>query len=89
MILVEGDNLVLKRGGQRVEAHYVPAVYHVLKSFAHIPLALDVILESRAARCPWMTRPISSTHQLAGGIVISKFPARRGSRAGADSPVLR
>ena len=47
VILVEGDDLVLKKGGQRVEIHYTPAVYHVLKSFAHIPLALDVIVATR------------------------------------------
>jgi hypothetical protein len=52
VILAEGDNLVLKKGGQRVEVHYTPAVYHVLKSFAHIPLALDVILATRAGAVP-------------------------------------
>jgi hypothetical protein len=50
VILAEGDNLVLKKGGHRVEAHYTPAVYHVLKSFAHIPLGLDVILATRAGQ---------------------------------------
>ena len=60
MILAEGDNLVLKKGGQRVEAHYTPAIYHVLKSFAHIPLALDVILATCPARCRWMTRSWAS-----------------------------
>ena len=52
VILLEGDNLVLKKGGQRVEAPYTPAIYHVLKSFAHIPLALDVILETHADAVP-------------------------------------
>src|SRR5262245_2990648 len=44
VILVEGDDLVLKRGDQRIEVTYTPAVYHVLKSVAHTPLALDVML---------------------------------------------
>jgi hypothetical protein len=48
VILSEGDNLVLRKGAQRVEVRCRPTVYHALKSFAHIPLALDVILATRA-----------------------------------------
>jgi hypothetical protein len=44
LILVEGDNLVLKSGNQRIEARFTPDVFHVLKTFSHIPLALDVML---------------------------------------------
>jgi hypothetical protein len=46
VILVEGDNLVLKRGNQRTEARFTPEVFHVLKAVSHIPLALDVMLAS-------------------------------------------
>ncbi len=48
VILMEGDNVVLRRGGTRVEVPYTPAVYHILKSVAHVPLALDVILAPHA-----------------------------------------
>jgi hypothetical protein len=48
VILVEGDNVVLRRGGTRSEVPYTPAVYHVLKTVAHVPLALDVILAPHA-----------------------------------------
>src|SRR5262249_45195352 len=48
VILVEGDNVVLRRGVTRLEVQYTPAVYHVLKTVAHVPLALDVILASYA-----------------------------------------
>jgi hypothetical protein len=44
VILVEGEKLVLRRGIARQEAAYTPAVYHVLKAVAHVPLALDVML---------------------------------------------
>ncbi len=44
VILVEGEKLVLRRGNARQEAAYTPAVYHVLKAVAHVPLALDVML---------------------------------------------
>jgi hypothetical protein len=48
VILMEGDNIVLKRGGTRLEVPYTPAVYHVLKSVAHVPLMLDVLLAPHA-----------------------------------------
>lgn len=48
VILLEGDNVVLMRGPQRLEVPYTPAVYHVLKMVAHVPLALDVILAPHA-----------------------------------------
>ena len=48
VILMEGDNIVLRRGGKRLEVPYTPAVYHVLKAVAHVPLALDVILAPHA-----------------------------------------
>jgi hypothetical protein len=48
VILMEGDNVVLRRGGARLEVQYTPAVYHVLKMVAHVPLALDVILAPHA-----------------------------------------
>jgi hypothetical protein len=52
VILVEGDDLVLKRGDQRVEAHSTAGEYHVLKAIAHVPLALDVMVASRAGGEP-------------------------------------
>jgi hypothetical protein len=48
VILVEGDNVVLRRGGMRLEVQYTSAVYHILKSVAHVPLALDVVLAPHA-----------------------------------------
>jgi hypothetical protein len=49
VILVEGDNLVLKKGSERLEVLYTPPIYHALKTFAHIPLALDVMTSAFAA----------------------------------------
>jgi hypothetical protein len=48
VILVEGDTLVLRRGNSRLDADYTPAVYHILKAVAHVPLALDVVLTPHA-----------------------------------------
>jgi hypothetical protein len=48
VILIEGDNVVLRRGRTRQEVPYTPAIYHVLKAVAHVPLALDVILAPHA-----------------------------------------
>src|SRR4051794_26413523 len=44
VILVEGDTLVLRRGDERTEVRFLPEVFHTLKAFAHIPLAVDVLL---------------------------------------------
>jgi hypothetical protein len=52
VILLEGDNVVLRRGGTRLEVPYTPAVYHVLKEVAHVPLALDVVLALHAGEDP-------------------------------------
>jgi hypothetical protein len=46
VILVEGDDLVLKRGDRRIETRFAPDLFHVLKAVSHIPLALDVMLAS-------------------------------------------
>jgi hypothetical protein len=72
VILAEGDNLVLKQGDRRVEVPYVPAVYHALKSVAHIPLALDVMLAPHAGEDPL------------DGAVLSELRAYRGLIAAAD-----
>ena len=44
ILLMEGDNIVLRRAGRRSEVPYTPPIYHVLKMVAHVPLAIDVIL---------------------------------------------
>src|SRR5438128_906629 len=38
VIVVEMDNLVLLRDGQRTEAKVIPPLYHRLKSVSHVPL---------------------------------------------------
>jgi hypothetical protein len=44
VILVEGDNLVLRYGIQRTEARFTPPAYHVLKSVSHVPLGIYALL---------------------------------------------
>jgi hypothetical protein len=47
IVLVEGDDLVLKYGQQRLVARVTPAVYHVLKTVSHVPLAIHALLAGR------------------------------------------
>src|SRR5262249_39717826 len=47
VILVSGDNLVLRYGISRTQARVIPAVYHDLKAISHIPLALYALLAYR------------------------------------------
>jgi hypothetical protein len=44
VILVEGDDLVLKYGIQRTEVRFTPAAYHTLKSVSHVPLGIYALL---------------------------------------------
>ncbi len=49
ILLMVGDNVVLRRAGRRTEVSYTPPIYHVLKMVAHVPLAIDVILAPHGA----------------------------------------
>jgi hypothetical protein len=51
MILI-GDDLVLLKGGNRTQARVIPDIYHTLKTFDHISLALDVALTAHAGETP-------------------------------------
>jgi hypothetical protein len=44
LVLVEMDNLIMIRSGQRTEAKAIPTIYHRLKAVSHVPLALYVAL---------------------------------------------
>jgi len=46
VIIVSGDDLVLRKNGKRTVATVIPAEYHVLKSYAHSTLALYTHLSS-------------------------------------------
>jgi hypothetical protein len=46
VLIVVGDDLVLRKADKRTPARVIPQIYHTLKSFAHIPMALDVALAS-------------------------------------------
>jgi hypothetical protein len=47
VVLVEGDDLVLKYGQQRLVARTIPDEYHVLKAVSHVPLAVHALLAGR------------------------------------------
>jgi hypothetical protein len=44
VVLLEGDHLVLRRGGARTRVRVTPALYHDLKSVSHVPLAVHALL---------------------------------------------
>jgi hypothetical protein len=44
VILVEGDNLVLRYGIYRTEVRFTPETYHSLKSISHVPLGIYALL---------------------------------------------
>jgi hypothetical protein len=50
VILVSGDDLVLRRNGQRTVAKVIPPEYHALKSVAHTTLGLFGLLASEPGK---------------------------------------
>jgi hypothetical protein len=52
IIIVAGDDLVLRHGSQRVQVRFIPEFYHTLKTFDHITLAIDVTLATHVAEDP-------------------------------------
>jgi hypothetical protein len=53
VLIVVGDDLVLRKGEKRTQARVIPEIYHTLKTFDHIPLALDVALTAHAGETPF------------------------------------
>jgi hypothetical protein len=52
VILVEGDDLVLKRGSQRTQVRFIPEIFHLLKAVSHVTLAIDVTLAAHTDENP-------------------------------------
>ena len=44
VMIVVGDDLVLRNGEKRIQARVIPEIYHTLKTFDHLALAIDVTL---------------------------------------------
>ena len=52
VMIVVGDDLVLRKGEKRTQAKVIPEIYHTLKTFDHIPLALDIALTAHTGESP-------------------------------------
>jgi len=52
VLIMVGDDLVLRNGQKRMQARVVPEIFHTLKAFSHIPMALDVYLAAHEGECP-------------------------------------
>jgi hypothetical protein len=72
VILMEGDNVVLRRGGTRLEVPYTPAVYHILKAVAHVPLALDVILTAHAGEAALNDAALNELREYRGQMTAAE-----------------
>jgi hypothetical protein len=44
IVLVQGDDLVLRHAGRRTRTRVTPALYHDLKAVSHVPLAVHALL---------------------------------------------
>ena len=52
VIVVEGDDLVLKKGAERSQVRFIPDSFHVMKAVSHVALAIDVTLAAHADEQP-------------------------------------
>ena len=77
MILI-GDDLVLRQGEKRRQARFIPDTYHALKTFAHIPMAIDVALAAHADEASLAEDPVRQLSDYRGMI-----PAARSAIASA------
>jgi len=77
VIIVSGDDLILRKNGVRTVATVIPTEYHALKSVAHITLALFSLLSSKAGsplvEAPMKTLSDYQTLMTAAGPAIEKF----------------
>lgn len=77
VIIVSGDDLILRKNGKRTVATVVPAEYHALKSVAHTTLALFGHLSEEPGR-PLSEERLKSLKEFqalvaAAGPVVEKF----------------
>ncbi len=82
VLIVVGDDLVLRKGEKRTQARVIPEIYHTLKAFDHIPLALDVALAAHASETPLGEDFLNELREYRG-----LFPAagERIDKAGLDA----
>ena len=52
VMIVVGDDLVFRHGDKRTQARVIPDIYHTLKTFDHIALAIDVTLAAHEGETP-------------------------------------
>jgi hypothetical protein len=82
VLIVVGDDLVLRNGEKRMQAKVIPEIYHTLKTFDHVPLAIDVTLAAHAGETPFGEDLLNELRDYR-----SLFPAagERIDRAGLDA----
>jgi hypothetical protein len=71
MILI-GDDLVLRQGEKRRQARFIPDTYHALKAFAHIPMAIDVALAAHAEENPLEEDTVRELRDYRGMITAAR-----------------
>ncbi len=84
VIVVEGDDIVLLHSGQRSFERFTPKIYHSLKSVAHLPLSVFVILSGHVDR----TLPESVIAGLARTRQFIRSARERSKEKGFSEPQL-
>jgi hypothetical protein len=71
VVLVEGDQLVLRHSGRRTAVRYNPPLYHDLKAFSHVPLALHSFLAA-AGEGPLGARHLDELEAYRGKMLAAR-----------------
>jgi hypothetical protein len=82
VIIVIGDDVVLRKGHKRTRARFIPEIYHTLKAFSHVPLAIDVTLAAHASQSPLSEDVLSDLREYRG---LFSAAAGRMASAGLNS----
>ena len=82
VIIVSGDDLVLRNGEKRVQVRVTPEIYHTLKAIAHVPMAIDVALTAH-----W--QEVHALHRFSSGASRLPRPPVPGRRTHCNSRAER
>jgi hypothetical protein len=66
VILIEGDEVVLKTASQRRQVRFIPVIYHALKAISHVPLGIDVTLAAHSEENPLPVEVLNDLREYRG-----------------------
>ena len=85
VMIVVGDDMVLRNGQKRLQARFIPDIYHTLKTFDHIALTIDVTLAAQGDGAPIPEDVLHDLRELPWPIFASRPGTNCRVRAGSPN----